>query len=542
MNSAHSRQPAPSEAINTTAVEAVLAPSCLDELVAWSTRHSPEAKAATPHARGEMETGSPDSSRPDSSRLDRFIETESVAEALELWLGEDGIRRLWHESWARIARQLQVAVARIDRLLNEQVLEILHHPEFQKLEATWRGMEYLVNVKEEVGDAPIKIRMLNVKYAELFKDFDKAVEFDQSQLFRKVYEEEFGSPGGEPFGVLIADFDVQPHPDREHPFDDVAMLRSLSQVAAAAFCPIVLNASPAMFGHDHFAEMQPTTDYERIHQDLTFLSWRSFRDTADSRFIGLAMPRMLLRRHYADRSDRQGDFPFVETVAGHDECLWGGAGFALGEVLMRSFASNRWLADIRGAQRDREGGGIVHGIGAEEFSTESRRLAEKPIVELQMSDALERQMVDLGFLPLCACKDLPMAAFFSCASAQKPRQYQDEAASANARISSMLNYMLCVSRFAHYVKVIGRDKIGAFADAGDLEGYLQNWINGYVTPDSEAHDDVKAQYPLREASLRVIPTPGKPGTFECVFQLSPHYELEHMQAAIKLRTELVHPA
>ncbi|MCA9132476.1 MAG: type VI secretion system contractile sheath large subunit [Planctomycetales bacterium] len=504
--------------------ESTAAPSLLDEILHQAA--SPEASRSAPTS---------DQSTP----LAQFLATTSVAEALKIWLGEQAVERQAGQSWSSIARQVQAQIARIDRLLNSQLTAILHHPSFQKLEASWRGLEYLVNAKEETGDAPIKIRILNAAYSELQKDFDKAVEFDQSQLFQKVYEQEFGTAGGQPFGVLLADYEIHPRPSRAHPYDDMAMLRSFSQVAAAAFCPIVLNASPTMFAHDNFAEMQASADYEKIHQDLSFLSWRSFRETEDSRFIGLAMPRMLLRRHYADRTDRDSDFPFVEQIDSPADCLWGGAAFAMGEVLMRSFAESRWLADIRGVQRGTLGGGSVLGIGPEEFTTEGRQVAEKPLTELQISDILERQMVDLGFLPLCACKDMPLAAFYSCPSTQKPRGYHDADANVNAQMSAMLNYMLCVSRFAHYVKVIGRDKIGSFIEASELQQQLQNWINGYVTADSEADARVKARYPLREADLQVVPIPGKPGAFDCMFRLAPHYELEDMQASIQLRTELI---
>lgn len=501
-------------------------PALLDDLV----RHSTAAKSAGAQAPQAAVS---------AAQLSAFLSASSVAEALKLWFGEAAIERLAGLPWSTIARQLQTSIARIDRMLTEQVSNIIHHPDFQKLEASWRGLEYLVRAKDDGGDAPIKIRVLNVTYAELCRDFDKAVEFDQSQLFQKVYEQEFGSPGGEPFGVLLADYEMHPRPSREHPYDDMAMLRSFSQVAAAAFCPIIMNASPSMFGHDSYAQMQATVDYEKIHQDLTFLSWRSFRETEDSRFIGLAMPRMLLRRQYADRTDRAGDFPYVEVVDDRQDCLWGGAAFAMGEVLMRSFAESRWLANIRGAQRADSGGGIVHGIGPESFATDSPQVTQKPLTELQVVDSLERQMVDLGFIPLCSCKDMPLAAFYSCPSAQKAKTYHDTDATVNARMSAMMNYMLCVSRFAHYLKVIGRDKVGSLIDASVLQQHLQNWINDYVTADSEADARIKARYPLREADLQVVPVPGKAGAFDCVFRLAPHYELEDMQASIKLRTELI---
>ncbi len=526
-------------------------PSLLDELIRRSTSSPPRVRSVlnpaetgrvrqTPPTAADAETArEPQTALDADTQLNAFLSTASAAQALRMWFGDATIERMAGEAWSKIARQLQASIALIDRMLTEQISRIIHHPEFQRLEASWRGLEYLVKVKDEVEEAPIKIRILNAAYAELCRDFDKAIEFDQSQLFKKVYELEFGSPGGEPFGVLLADYEIHPRPSRLHPHDDVAMLRSFSQVAAAAFCPIILNASPSMFGHDSFAQMQTTVDYEKIHQDLSFLSWRSFRETEDARFVGLAMPRMLLRHAYADRTDRDGDFPYVEPLGQRADCLWGGAAFAMGEVLMRSFAESRWLANIHGAQHAESGGGIVRGIGAEHFTTESPRVTHKPLTELQLVDSLERQMVDLGFIPLCSCKDMPLAAFYSCPSTQKPKAYNALDATVNARMSAMMNYMLCVSRFAHYLKVIGRDKVGSLTDASILQQQLQSWINNYVTADSEADSRIKARYPLREADLQVVAVPGKAGAFDCVFRLAPHYELEDMQASIKLRTELI---
>ena len=511
--------------------------SLLDQLVAETKAVSGRT---TDSGRDIERDDSPvQSDRSVDAQLRAFLSAETPREALTIWFGEETLLRHAGEDWSRFARKIQQAVAKIDALVTQQLLEILHHPKFQKLESSWRGIEHLINVKNSTEDAPTKIRILNASYSELFKDFDNAVEFDQSILFRKVYEEQFGTAGGEPFGVLLADYDIHPRPSKDHPYDDIAMLRSFSQIAAAAFCPTILNASPSMFSHDAFADMQVTADYSKVHDDKTFLTWRSFRESEDSRFISLTLPRMLLRRHYRDRLDREDGLPFSESLLDAADCLWGGAVFGFGEVLLRAFANNRWLADIRGAQRGKQGGGLVEGIGPESFDTDRMHVAEKPLVELQVSDTLERQLVDLGFMPLCSCKDMPSAAFYSCPSTQRPKRYDSESASANARISAMINYMLCVSRFAHYIKVIGRDKIGSFLDASELQYSLEQWINKYVTPDSEASQDTKARYPLREAQIRITPSPGKPGAFDCFFDLAPHYELEDMQASIRLRTEIL---
>ncbi len=471
--------------------------------------------------------------------LEEFLGEKNTSTKLAMWFGETFLEKQADEKWRTVARRIQADIAKIDDLLNRQTNQILHHPDFQKLEASWRGVEYLTRCLEAAGDAPIRVRVLNVSWNELCKDFDRALETDQSQLFQKVYEEELGTPGGIPFSVLLADYDIHPRPSREHPHDDIAMLKSLSRVGAASFCPIILNAAPEMLSLSNFSEMQPSIDFSKIQQDLTFLSWRQFRETEDARFIGLVMPRILMRDRYPDTTDRHDGFPYHESIRTSQDQLWGGACFAIGETLIRCFAENRWLADIRGVKRGFTGGGIVHGAAREEFHTDSAGIVLKPFTELMIGDSLETHLVELGFVPLCHCKDSGVAAFYSTPSTQKPKTYHDLSANTNSKMSAMLNYMFCVSRFAHYLKVMGRDKIGMFKEPEDIQYELSNWLHGYVTSDSNADERIKSRYPLREAEIRVIATPGKAGSYEIMMKLSPHFELEEMQASIQLRTELV---
>lgn len=471
--------------------------------------------------------------------LDEFLREKDYAQKLKLWFGESLVERAAQEKWNSIARKLQAAIARIDAMLNSQVNAILHHPDFQKLEASWRGVEYLTRCVEAAGNTPIRIRVLNSTWNELCRDFDRAVETDDSQLFRKVYEQELGTPGGIPYSVILADYEIHPRPSREHPHDDIAMLKSLSKVAASSFCPVILNASPTMFSLESFDEMQPSIDFSKVHQDLTFLSWRQYRETEDSRFVGLVMPKILMRSRYEDFSDRRDGFPFIESIRTSSDQLWGGACYAVGETLIRSFAESRWLADIRGASRGSSGGGVVTGPSREDFLTDSPGIALKPFTNLMIGDSLEMQMVDLGFMPLCNCKDAGYSAFYSTPSTQKPKTYHDLSATTNAKMSSMLNYMFCVSRFAHYIKVMGRDKVGSFKNPDDLQYELNDWVRRYVTADADADESIKSKYPLRDAEVQVIPTPGKPGAFDVIMRLSPHFQLEDMQASIQLRAELV---
>lgn len=470
--------------------------------------------------------------------LDAFLSEPSPAQSLRLWLGSaTGLDK------DRIVRRLNRDVALIDRLVTDQLNAILHHPALQKLEASWRGLRYLVDRVDPENERDVKIKVLSVSWRELARDFERATEFDQSQLFRKVYEEEFGQPGGEPYGVLLGDFEIHPRPSPAHPHDDLAVLAACAQVAAAAFCPFVTAASPAMFGLEDYSSLERRMDHAQNLAGVDYVKWNALRKTEDARFVGLTLPRVLMRLPYADDGTRIDRFCFREDVSAPDrhEYLWGNAAYALGGVLIRAFADSGWLADIRGVQRDVEGGGLVTGLPAPSFGTDKPGVAPKAKTEVAVSDNLERELSELGFLPLCDCPQTAYAAWYSMPSIQQPKRYDRPAATANARLSAQLSYMFCVSRFAHYLKVIGRDKVGTLQEPGELEQYLQRWVVRYVTTDAEAPPDVKARFPLREAKVEVRPQPGKPGAYQCVMHLCPHYELEELTATVRVTTELAPP-
>jgi type VI secretion system protein ImpD len=468
-------------------------------------------------------------------RLRQFQTATTVGEALKAWFGE-----LPAADRDSLARRINRDIARIDQLLNRQLNAILHHPQLQRLEASWRGVQYLTECQAAEGDGNIRVRLLSVTRKELERDFERSLEFDQSELFRKVYEDEFGTPGGEPIGCLIADFDIHPTVSADHPYNDIALLRSLAQVAAASFCPIIANASPAMFGADDFQALEHTIDHARTFSQATYLPWNSLRQIEDARFLGLAMPRILLRRPYADDGTRIDRFCFHEEVTGPDrrKYLWGGAAFAMAEVLIRSFAQAGWLADIRGVKRNEERGGLVTRLPVADFSTDAPGVAARFSTDIVITDESEKQLSDLGFIPLCHCKDTEYSAFYSNPSIQKPMRYDRAVATTNAHISSMLQYMFCVSRFAHYIKVLGRDKTGAFSTSQELESMLHNWIVRYVTADAEASPDVKARHPLRAAQVKVYAVPGRPGAYNCTMHLAPHYELDEVNATVTLQAEI----
>lgn len=470
----------------------------------------------------------------DDSRLDRFLAAQTIREGIEAWCGAIPLSKV------DLVLRLEGDVARIDRILQDQLNAILHHPRLQRLEASWRGLRYLVDQTDPGSD--VKIRILSVTWKELANDADRAIEFDQSQLFRKVYSAEFGTPGGEPFGLLLGDYQVTHRINPVERVDDVSTLSAISQVAAAAFAPFITSAHPALFGLDSFAELQRPIKIAKTFEQLEYLKWRSFSQTEDARFVGLVMPRVLMRAPYEDTSSRTDEFRFQEIVSDDPEhYLWGTAVYAFGAVVIRAFAQSSWPADIRGVETDVDGGGLVRGLVVHSFDTDDSDAAEKFSTDLKIVDSMERELGELGLIPLTNCRETEYCAFYSTPSVQKPKKYDSTIAAANARISSMLQYMLCVSRFAHYIKVIGRERIGSLTDASEAEGLLRRWLDKYVTQATDPSSEIRARYPLKDAAVSVREIPGKPGTYGCIIHLRPHFQLDDLEASVKLVTELVAP-
>jgi type VI secretion system ImpC/EvpB family protein len=455
------------------------------------------------------------------------------------WLGVEPARALISDKQT-LLRRLDRDIARLDELLSAQVNAILHHPRFQKLEASWRGLRYLTEQAAEREN--VRIRVLDASWKTLSRDLDRAIEFDQSQLFNKVYSEEFGTPGGEPFGVLIGDYEVRHRPGPEHPVDDVAvLLRGIAQVAAAAFAPFIAAAHPALFGLNSFRDLSLPTDVSAVFQQREYLPWNTFRGSEDARFVGLTLPRVLMRKPYEDDGSRIDGFRFHERVEGPDNSryLWGNAAYAFAGVLIRAFAEQGWLANIRGVREGSLEGGLVTGLPVHAFSTDREGLVPKCSTDVVITDAQDKELAELGFIPLCRCKDTEWSAFYSTPSVQRPdKGYDNIAAAINARLSTMLQYMLCVARFGHYLKVIGRDKLASFSSPAECERYLQRWLLDYVTSSEDASFEVKAKYPLREASVQVREQPGKPENYLCVVHLRPHFQLEQVVSTVRLVTEL----
>jgi type VI secretion system ImpC/EvpB family protein len=486
---------------------------------------------------GETASAAQKGSEQATSGLDWFLQESSAGDALREWLGPlPLLRGLALKRY--IAQRLNRDIARIDALLNGQVNAIIHHPDFQKLEASWRSLHYLV---EQIPDGiNVKLRVLNVSWRELTKDLTiRSLEFDQSQLFRKVYSDEFGTPGGEPFGLLLGDYEIRQRKSVDHPYDDLETLTAISGVAAAAFAPFIASVHPSVLQLTSFAELDRPRNFKMadLFDHLDGLRWRSLRKEEDSRFIGLTLPRVLARLPYADDSARVDGFRFREEVGTPDRrnYLWGNASYAFAGVVIRAFVKWGWFADIRGPRKDDLNGGIVAGLPVHHFNTDKNGVAPKCSTDTIITDAQEKELSGLGFIPLCACQDTDLSAFYGNQSIQQAREWDQLPVTVNARLSAMLQYILCASRFAHYLKVIGRDRVGSFTTPAELQNYLRSWLTKYTT----ASDKGDATYPLREAKVEVEELDEKPGSYLCRFSLRPHYQLEQLASMLKFESIFV---
>ncbi len=423
---------------------------------------------------------------------------------------------------------INARIAQIDHLVSLQVNEVMHNAAFQKLEASWRGLHYLLAQSET--SEQLKIKVLNVSKRELLRDLQRAVEFDQSAMFKKIYEEEFGIFGGHPFAALIGDYQFGKGPE------DIELLERISMTAAAAHAPFISGTSPEMFNLDSFTQLDQPRDLGKVFDTTEYARWKGFRASEDSRYMALTCPRILLRVPYGKGGATVDAFNYEEGVDGtdHSKYLWGNAAWALGARLTNAFALYGWCAAIRGV----EGGGLVEALPVHNFYTDEGDIAMKCPTEVPITDRREKELADLGFAPLVHSKGTDYAAFFSVQSCQKPKLYDSEAANANARLSTQLPYILAVARFAHYLKAMMRDKIGSFMSRTDCERWLNQWIQQYVTPDDTASPAVKAQHPLREARIEVFEVAGKPGVYRAVAFLRPHFQLDELSVSLRLVAEL----
>lgn len=423
------------------------------------------------------------------------------------------------------------AVAAIDAKLSQQLNQIMHHPRFSQLEGSWRGLNYLV-MNSETGTS-LKIRMMQITKRELGRDLQKAVEFDQSQLFKKIYENEFGTPGGEPYGTLVGDYEWTAHPD------DVETLRLVSGVAASGFSPFISGIGPGMFGFQDWRELSKPRDLEGIFETSEYAKWRSFRETEDSRFVSLVMPRVISRLPYGAATKPVEEFAYEEaprnadgtaSAMDHHSYCWMNAAYVMAQRMTDAFAQSGFCTAIRG----KEGGGMVTNLPTHTFTSDDGDADAKCPTEIGITDRREAELSKLGFLPLCHYKNTDYAVFFGGQTTQKPKKYDRPEATANAAISARLPYIMATSRFAHYLKVMARDKIGSFMEASDCELWLNRWIQNYVNPLEGAGQESRAKYPLREASIEVKEIPGKPGSYNAVAHLRPWLQFEELSTSMRM--------
>ena len=469
--------------------------------------------------------------------LDQIVEQSKVAKSsTEHARAKDLISELVNQVMQgtvvvsdNLAATIDARVAELDHLISKQLSAVMHAPEFQKLEGSWTGLNYLV--KNTATSTTLKIKMMNVTKKELVKDFQTALEFDQSAMFKKVYEEEFGTFGGAPFGALIGDFEVTRQPE------DMYFIEQMSHIAAAAHAPFISAASPELFGLETYSDLGKPRDLSKVFDTVEYAKWKSFRESEDSRYVGLTLPRFLGRLPFnpRDGSTVEG-FNFVEDVDGtdHGKYLWCNAAYALGTKLTKAFDDFGWCAAIRGV----EGGGLVEDLPTHTFKTDEGEVALKCPTEIAITDRREKELSDLGFISLVHCKDTDYAAFFGAQSAQKAKKYNSDSANANAVLSAQLQYIFAVSRIAHYMKAMMRDKIGSFASAANVQDFLNRWLTQYVLLDDNASQEQKAQFPLREASVQVSEVPGRPGVYRAVSFLRPHFQLDELSVSLRLVAEL----
>jgi type VI secretion system protein ImpC len=430
-----------------------------------------------------------------------------------------------------LTRTFDQAIAAIDRKLSAQLNAVMHDPKFLKLEGSWRGLHYLVQ-NTETGTG-LKLRVLNASKRDLTRDLTKAVEFDQSQLFKKIYENEFGTPGGEPYGALIGDYEWSNHPE------DIESLRLISNVSAAAFAPFISAAGAGMMGFESWTELSRPRDLAKIFDTVEYLKWRGFRDSEDSRFVSLVMPRVVARLPYGERTRPIDEFSYEEAPldgAGmplqmnHDNYCWMNAAFVMGTRLTEAFSRHGFCTAIRGA----EGGGKVDNLPQHIFQSDDGDMDAKCPTEIGITDRREYELSSLGFLPLCHYKNHDHAVFFGAQTTQKAKEYDRPDATANARISARLPYIMATSRFAHYLKVMGRDKIGSFMEADDCERWLNRWIKNYVNANEQAGAESKAKFPLREARVEVREIPGRPGAYNAIAYMRPWLQMEELTTSMRM--------
>jgi type VI secretion system protein ImpC len=435
-------------------------------------------------------------------------------------------------SWDRnLSQTIKDAVKKIDQIIAKQVKEIVHTPEFLKLEGTWRGVQHLVD--KIADDTSQSVKLLNATKKEIHKDLSKSMEFDQSELFKKVYEDEFGTPGGIPYGTLLGDYEFTNSPE------DIEFLTRIGEVAAASFCPFVSSVSENFFDFESWDELSRPKDLAKITDSGEYGKWRTFRDSEAARFVTLTMPRVLARAPYTFKNYRNEKLAFSEVELDkqgkakpldHDKFCWMNAAYILVGKMQTSFADNGWCTAIRGA----EAGGKITGLPTYEFKTDDGDMDVQCPTEVGITDRREAELSRMGFLPLCHYKNTDYAVFFGAQTTHRPKNLTDPSDRANDEVASRLPYNLVASRVAHYLKIMARDKIGSMMQVADVQAYLSKWLNGHVNSNPASAQELKFRYPLAEAKVEVVEVEGKPGSFNAVAWLKPWLAMEELSTSLRL--------
>ncbi len=474
----------------------------------------------------------------ESSEFERLMsgafkpKTDNAAEAIKR-----GVQTLAEQALADTAvisddaiKSIQAIIAAIDKKLTDQVNQIIHNQEFRQLEGTWRGLHYLVNNTET--DENLKIRIFNISKKDLSKTLKKykGTAWDQSPLFKKIYEDEFGMPGGTPYGCLLGDFQF------DHTPPDVEILQGMAQISAAAHAPFISASSPSLLNMDSWQQLSDPRDLTKIFQSPEYAPWRAFRDSDDSKYIGLTMPRYLSRIPYGAKTSPVDEFAFEEDTTGtdHNKYVWSNACYAMGRNITRSFKTYGWCARIRGV----ESGGMIEDLPCHTFPTDDGGVDMKCPTEIGITDRREAELAKNGMMPLSHWKNTNYSVFVGAQSVNKPAEYTDPDATANANLAARLPYLFATCRFAHYLKCMVRDKIGGFKERADMQRWLNDWILRYVEPDPNAAEESKAKKPLAAAEVVVEEVEGNPGYYRSKFFLRPHYQLEGLTVSLRLVSKL----
>jgi type VI secretion system protein ImpC len=429
-----------------------------------------------------------------------------------------------------VTKTIEGMIAQIDKKLSEQINHIIHHEDFKSLEGSWRGLHHLVNNTET--DEMLKIRVMNISKKELGKTLKKfkGTAWDQSPLFKKIYEEEYGMPGGVPYGCLVGDYYF------DHTPPDVEILSGMAQISAAAHTPFISGTAPTLLNMESWQQLSDPRDLTKIFQTAEYAPWRSLRDSDDARYLGLTCPRFLSRLPYGAKTSPVDEFDFEEEVenADHSKYVWSNAAYAMGTNITRAFKLYGWCACIRGV----ESGGMVEGLPCHSFPTDDGGVDMKCPTEIGITDRREAELAKNGLIPLSHWKNTDYAVFMGAQSLNKPAEYSDPDATANSNLSARMQYMFATCRFAHFLKCMVRDKIGTFKEKSDMQRWLNDWILQYVERNPEANDAAKARRPLADAEVKVEEIEGNPGYYSSKFFLRPHYQLEGLTVSLRMVSKL----